>query len=79
MKKRIAIIGALALVVFTSHAWTQVLLDSSALKAFVLSSSFWPAVFGGVLVLLSFIAAVVAAYVFHTARLTGRTGSGGQE
>lgn len=71
--KRILFIGLVALVTLTSFAWTPYLLESPAVMAFVLSNSFWPAMFGALLVLGSTFAACAAAMVFHPARLTGRT------
>jgi hypothetical protein len=69
----VLIIGLIALVVFTAHAWTAPLLDSPAVKAFVLSDDFWPAMLGAVLLIGFLFAAGAAAILFHPARLTGRT------
>lgn len=71
--KRILAIALIGIVTLTSFAWTPYLLESPAVMAFVLSRSFWPAMFGALLVLGSVFAACAAAVVFHPARLTGRT------
>lgn len=71
--KRLLAIALIALVVFTAHAWTPLLLASPTVTAFVLSSAFWPATFGAVLVIGSLCAATAAALLFHPDALSGRT------
>lgn len=71
-------LGLFALVVFTAHAWTPFLLESPAIKAFVLSDRFWPAVFGVVAMLAFLGAASCAALVFHPGALSGRRPEGGE-
>ena len=77
--KRILAIALIGLIALTAHAWTPLLLDSPAVRAFVLSDSFGPAVFGALLVLGALCAAVGAAIVFHPASLAGRTEPEGGE
>ncbi|MFC0204700.1 hypothetical protein [Novosphingobium soli] len=72
--KRIAVMLAIALVAFTAHAWTPLLLESPDVRAFVLSDLFWPAMFGGAFAISSICAAAAAAILFHPDRLSGRTG-----
>jgi heme/copper-type cytochrome/quinol oxidase subunit 1 len=71
--KHVLTICLIALVVFTAHAWTPLLLDSPAVMAFVTSKAFWPAMFGAVLVIGLLFAAAAAAILFHPGSLSGRT------
>lgn len=76
--KSLLAIALIAVVTFTAHLWTPLLLERPAMLAFVLSDRFWPAVLGMVLAIAFICAAATAALVFHPGSLTGREPEGGE-
>lgn len=72
--KRAAVILMIGCVVMTAHAWTVSLLDNPAVLAFVLSSSFWPSVVGGIALAIAALTGLVCALAFIPGSPSGRTG-----
>lgn len=72
--KRAVVILMIGIVVMTAHAWTVSLLDNPRVLAFVLSSNFWPSVFGGIALAVAAVTGLVLALAFIPGSPSGRTG-----
>lgn len=72
------IIALIAIAALTSHAWTPRLLESPRVMAFVLSSSFWPVLFGGIALAIAAAIGLILILAL-TPSPTGRTEPEGGE